>query len=66
MYVLGVQETSSQHIIGKLCVSTLADRIVISIQDGQSTFSTSIYLLPDDAKTVISNIIAALCELETK
>lgn len=66
MYVLGVQETTSQHIIGKLCISTLADRVVVSIQDGQSTFSTSIYLLPDDANTVIDNIKAALLELETK
>lgn len=66
MYVLGVQETSSQHIIGKLCVSTLADRIVISIQDGQSSFSTSIYLLPVDAETVINNIKQALNQLEAK
>ena len=66
MYVLGILETNSDYIIGKLGISTLLDRVVISIQDGQSTFSTSIYLLPDDARVVISNITDALIDLESK
>lgn len=64
MYVLGLQETLSQQTIGKLCIFTLSDKIVMAIQDGHSTCSTSIWLLPDDAVTVINYIKIALSELE--